>query len=110
VFTGVLPAFQSVHCSLATLLRHVVGFPDRRLLRGLRPNLDPSADGGPSQEREVQAGSHVHHAPFDGIGVQLFPCSLATATPQLFAVASARTERTPATELPDPLARADTHC
>jgi hypothetical protein len=33
-------------------------------------------------------GSHVHHAPVDGGGVQLFPGSLATATPQTFTVAS----------------------
>jgi hypothetical protein len=33
-------------------------------------------------------GSHVHHAPVDGGGVQLCPCSLATGTPQAFPVAS----------------------
>ena len=32
--------------------------------------------------------SHVHHVPVGGIGAQLFPCSLATATPQAFTVAS----------------------
>ena len=34
--------------------------------------------------------------PFDGIGAQLFPCSLATATPQAFTVASGR----PSLDLP----------
>src|SRR5712691_12774312 len=29
-------------------------------------------------------GSHVHHAPVDGGGAQLFPDSLATGTPQTF--------------------------
>ena len=33
-------------------------------------------------------GSHVHHRPVDGVGAQLFPCSLATSTPQAFPVAS----------------------
>ncbi len=33
-------------------------------------------------------GSHVHHKPVSGVGVQLFPCSLATSTPQAFLVAS----------------------
>jgi hypothetical protein len=33
-------------------------------------------------------GSHVHHVSIDGIGAQLFPCSLATSTPQTFLAAS----------------------
>lgn len=33
-------------------------------------------------------GSHVHHAPFDGMGAQLFPGGLATTNPQHFIVAS----------------------
>ena len=33
-------------------------------------------------------GSHVHHAPLDGMGAQLFPGGLATTTPQHFVVAS----------------------
>jgi hypothetical protein len=33
-------------------------------------------------------GSHVHHASIDGIGAQLFPCSIATSTPQTFLAAS----------------------
>jgi hypothetical protein len=33
-------------------------------------------------------GSHVHSEPFDGVGAQLCPCSLATVTPQAFTVAS----------------------
>jgi hypothetical protein len=33
-------------------------------------------------------GSHVHHAPVGRIGAQLFPCSIATPTPQAFGVAS----------------------
>lgn len=33
-------------------------------------------------------GSHVHHVPVGRIGAQLFPCSIATPTPQAFGVAS----------------------
>ncbi len=33
-------------------------------------------------------GSHVHSEPFSGLGAQLCPCGLATATPQTFTVAS----------------------
>ena len=32
--------------------------------------------------------------PFDGVGAQLCPCSIATATPQLFTVASQPAKRT----------------
>ena len=37
---------------------------------------------------QPQGGSHVHHQPVDGAGAQLFPCNLATPTPQAFGVAS----------------------
>jgi hypothetical protein len=33
--------------------------------------------------------------PFDGVGAQLCPCSIATATPQTFTVASRTTTSTP---------------
>jgi hypothetical protein len=62
-------------------------FPAHRSL--YQPTVDlPVTDlagrwGGPPRD-----GSHVHHAPFDRIDVQLFPCGLATATPQTFTVAS----------------------
>src|SRR3954454_3458547 len=42
--------------------------------------LDGCPDGRPRN------GSRVHHAPVGGIGAQLFPCSLATGTPQTFPV------------------------
>ena len=35
-----------------------------------------------------QGGSHVHHQPVGRAGAQLFPCSIATSTPQAFLVAS----------------------
>ncbi len=47
-----------------------------------------------------RGGSHVHHRSVGGVGVQLFPCSLATVTPQAFTVASRRSVRN-AKESPD---------
>jgi len=73
----------------------VDGFPVLGLLRTLRPIPRSSADSGPARRRPggaagraISGGSHVHHAPIDGVGDQLFPCSLATSTPQAFLVAS----------------------
>ncbi len=51
VFTGDLLACQSRHCGLAVPLRHVAGFPDLGLLRGLRPTLGPTADDEPARLR-----------------------------------------------------------
>ncbi len=54
-------------------------------------------------------GSHVHHMPIDGGGVQLFPCSLATSTPQAFLVASWSLRNT--TPESSPLSiKSGTHC
>ena len=96
VFTGDLLAFQSLRCGLAALLRHVAGFPDLGLLRGLRPTPEaisrrracPPPAWLAGGKGDPESGSHVHHAPVDGGGAQLFPCSLATGTPQAFPVAS----------------------
>ena len=43
----------------------------------------------PTNRGQPQDGSHVHRRPIDGGGAQLFPCSLATSTPQTFLMASA---------------------
>jgi hypothetical protein len=51
-------------------------------------------------------GSHVHHVPFDGVGAQLFPCNLATVTPQAFTVASKPANPRPTQELPRTVFRA----
>ena len=96
VFTGGLLAHASAAANHAGPLRHVAGFPGLGLLRVLRPTPAASADDGPSRPPRLAAGrggdhrdgSHVHSEPFDGIGAQLCPCSLATATPQTFTVAS----------------------
>jgi len=40
-----------------------------------------------------QDGSHVHCEPFNGIGAQLCPCNIATATPQTFTMASRPAQR-----------------
>jgi hypothetical protein len=51
VFTGDLLTFQILGCGLAVLLRHVAGFPDLGLLRGLRPTSGPTADDEPARRR-----------------------------------------------------------
>ncbi len=78
---------------------------DRQPTTGL-PATDPNGrwEGG------SRDGSHVHHEPFDGIGAQLFPCSLATGTPQTFPVASMPTERTSDTKSPIPTPETSVHC
>src|SRR5829696_2995164 len=43
----------------------------------------------PAPSGQPRDGSHVHRRPIDGGGAQLFPCSLATSTPQTFLMASA---------------------
>ena len=48
----------------------------------------PAAALAARREGRSQGGSHVHHQPVDEVGAQLFPCSLATVTPQAFTVAS----------------------
>src|SRR6187200_3206304 len=56
--------------------------------QGQQPTACLPATGG--QPRD---GSHVHRRPIDGGGAQLFPCSLATSTPQTFLMASAPTTK-----------------
>ena len=48
----------------------------------------PAAALSRQQRGRRRDGSHVHHVSIDGIGAQLFPCSIATSTPQTFLVAS----------------------
>jgi len=84
VFTGDLLAFQSRDCRLAGSLRHADGSPVLGLLRTLRPEPGPSADGAPARPRAgctggraTRSGSHVHRVPVDRIGAQLSRCGLA---------------------------------
>src|SRR3954453_9622229 len=42
----------------------------------------------PTTRGRHRDGSHVHHASIDGIGAQLFPCSIATTPPPPFLVSS----------------------
>src|SRR5215207_1638274 len=42
----------------------------------------------PAHDGQHEDGSHVHHFSIDGIGVRLFPCSIATSTPQTLSAAS----------------------
>ncbi|SIO88447.1 hypothetical protein BQ8420_19080 [Nocardiopsis sp. JB363] len=78
-------------------LRHVDGFPALGLLRVLRPALARSADHVPSRgscrwSRHVPGETRTVPTftakPFDGIGTQLCPSTIATITPQSFTVAS----------------------
>jgi hypothetical protein len=48
----------------------------------------PTRRCGPAEGRATGEGSHVHYVPVDRIGVQLYPGSIATPTPQAFGVAS----------------------
>jgi hypothetical protein len=48
----------------------------------------PAAALAARSDGRRRSGSHVHHVPIDGGSAQLFPDSLATGTPQSFAVAS----------------------
>ena len=57
--------------------------PSRQPTAGL-----PVAALGGRREGRLGNGSHVHHVPVDRMGAQLFPCSIATGTPQAFPVAS----------------------
>ncbi len=57
--------------------------------RGHQPTTRlPAAGNTRRRGGRPRDGSHVHHRPVDGGGAQLFPCSLATGTPQAFPVAS----------------------
>ncbi len=48
----------------------------------------PAATLAGQRGGRFEDGSHVHHVPVGRIGAQLFPCSIATPTPQAFGVAS----------------------
>src|SRR6266545_4154031 len=69
--------------------------------QGQQPTAGLPATGLAGQwEGRPREGSRVHHAPVGGGGAQLFPCSLATSTPQPFLVASGPADATPTTESP----------
>jgi len=61
-----------------------------------RPTADPARTRAlAAQDRADRDGSRVHCDPLDEGGAQLYPCGLATATPQHFTVASRRTSTCP---------------
>ena len=68
--TSDLLTFQSFGCGHAAALGHVTGFPGLGLLRRLRPNTHPSADGGPAP---------VGGWPVTGADARWFPRSLSSA-------------------------------
>src|SRR5712692_6960584 len=45
-------------------------------------------------------GSHVHCHPINGLGTRLYPCGIATATPQTFTVASRPRRNRPSLKFP----------
>src|SRR6266849_1822869 len=47
-------------------------------------------------------GSHVHCHPINGLGTRLYPCGIATATPQTFTVASRPRRNRPSLKFPCP--------
>ena len=54
-----------------------------------RPATNLPADQlAAGREGNRRDGSHVHLHPFDGVGAQLCSCTIATATPQTFTMAS----------------------
>ena len=72
------------------------GFPRLEVLRRLRPAPTRSADDEPNPTTRIgytasgqdQSGSRVHCDSLDEGGAQLYPCGLATITPQHITVAS----------------------
>ena len=73
-------------CGRLSRPRTTTGAPPHPGAISRRRTCPPTALAGRRGGRP-RDGSHVHHAPVDGGGAQLCPCSLATATPQAFAVA-----------------------
>src|SRR6185312_457019 len=86
------------------------GFPRLGVLRRLRPAPIRSADDEPSPTscagctavRQDRGGSRVHRDSLDEGGAQLYPCGLATATPQHVTVASPVDIHKSAREFPAP--------
>ena len=86
------------------------GFPRLGVLRRLRPAPIRSADDEPSPTsyagctavRQDRGGSRVHCDSLDEGGAQLYPCGLATATPQHVTVASPADIHKSAREFPAP--------
>jgi hypothetical protein len=65
-------------------------FPTSDYYEGSAPPRGPQPTASlPAPRGQPRDGSHVHRRPIDGGGAQLFPCSLATSTPQTFLMASA---------------------
>jgi hypothetical protein len=89
------------------------GFPRLEVLRRLRPAPTRSADDEPSPTTRVgytasgqdQGGSRVHCDSLDEGGAQLYPCGLATTTPQHVTVASRTATHMTVRKFPVPIHR-----
>jgi hypothetical protein len=87
------------------------GFPRLGVLRRLRPAPTRSADDEPSPTNRVgytttrqdQDGSRVHCNSLDEGGAQLYPCGLATTTPQHVTVASRAVTHMTVRKFPAPI-------
>ena len=87
------------------------GFPRLEVLRRLRPAPTRSADDEPNPTTRIgytasgqdQGGSRVHCDSLDEGGAQLYPCGLATTTPQHVAVASRAATHMTARKFPAPI-------
>ena len=66
----------------------------------MRPARSPHRMAGVGQNRD---GSHVHCDSLDEEGAQLYPCGIATTTPQHFTVASQADTHMSARKFPAPL-------
>ena len=95
-------------CDPAGPLPQVAGFPGLGVLRALRPVPARSTGHASTRTGAPLAAASAGRAgtvptfirePFDGIGTQLCPCTIATTTPQTFTVAS-RPATSPSPEVP----------
>src|SRR5216683_4430802 len=75
--------------------------PHPRLRQASR--LSPPRPPGVRAARGTHAdGSRVHCCPINGLGTRLYPCGIATATPQTFTVASRPRRNRPSLKFPCP--------
>src|SRR5262249_33838852 len=105
-----LAAFAATFPVTFAALPHALGSPRLGVLRRLRPVPAGRPTANPARARPLAArdpadrdGSCIHCDSLDEGGAQLCPCGLATATPQIFTVASrqaahARPESAPRNE------------
>src|ERR1019366_2095757 len=80
--------------------------PRLRQASRLSPSRSPWPEDGCGTHPD---GSHVHCHPINGLGTRLYPCGLATATPQTFTVASRPRRNRPSLKFPCPCSGQGAH-